>query len=77
MKDITIHVKIDDNNQVLTAVHAKGLDLKDNVEDKFTLIGILENIKRIELDKLSTLKSIVVNKKKDTGNVNDVNPEDL
>jgi len=73
MKEVTIKVKIDDNNQILTAIHAKGLDLKENVEDKFTLVGILENIKRIEMDKLSILKSVVVNK----NNQNDINPEDL
>jgi len=73
MKEITISVKIDDNNQILTAIHAKGLDLRDNVEDKFTLVGILENIKRIEMDKISTLKSVVINKKKQ----DEINPEDL
>jgi len=73
MKEITISVKIDDNNQILTAIHAKGLDLKENVEDKFTLVGILENIKCIEMDKISTLKSIVINKKKQ----DQIEPEDL
>ena len=55
MKEITIKIKLDDN-QILTGVHCIGLDL-NVLDNRLTLIGILENVKQTELNKISTIKS--------------------
>ena len=61
MKDITIKVKVDDN-KILTGVHCIGLDLSV-LDDRLTLIGILENVKQVELSKINTYKSASFNNK--------------
>jgi hypothetical protein len=51
-----------DDNKILTGVHCIGLDLSV-LDDRLTLIGILENVKQVELSKINTYKSASFNNK--------------
>ena len=51
MKELKIHIKIDGNN-IATAVNKLGFD--DSASSTFEIIGILQNLIRIEQDKMQT-----------------------
>jgi len=67
MKDITIKVKVNDN-KILTGIHCDGLDLTV-LDDRLTLIGILENVKQVELAKIATYKSASFSNKDKRGDL--------
>jgi len=55
MKKISWEVAIDnERNKVGTIETVKGFD-KNSLEDNYTIIGILDNLKQLHLDKLKTL----------------------
>ncbi|MEM4270829.1 MAG: hypothetical protein QXO70_01895 [Candidatus Pacearchaeota archaeon] len=53
MKEIEWIIRIE-NDQIMTMEHLNGLN-SDNVEDTLLIVGILENLKNKELEKLKTL----------------------
>lgn len=61
MKELIIHVRIN-GNHTATVVQKKGFDEKNNpTSTTFEVIGILQNLIKIEQDKLSS-KTTIVNK---------------
>ena len=54
MKEVIFKVQID-NNQVLSV--SESLAIEDNMEGKMEIIGILENLKQVEHEKIKTLAS--------------------
>ena len=65
MKKIDYRIVINDEGQIATALHVEGIDL-NKVEGRLMLIGVLENIKRLESDKIKTFNNASF-KKKDNG----------
>lgn len=53
MKELIIQVRIN-GNQTATAVQKKGFDEKESASTTFEVIGILQNIIKIEQEKLDS-----------------------
>lgn len=51
MKELKIHIKID-NDKVITAINKLGFD--NSASSNFEVVGILQNLIRIEQDKMNT-----------------------
>ncbi|MCK9369983.1 hypothetical protein M0R04_08775 [Candidatus Dojkabacteria bacterium] len=51
MKEVILKIRYE-GNKILSMVEAQGL--KDDISGKLELIGVLDNMKQIELDKLKT-----------------------
>ena len=63
MKELIIQVRIN-NNQIATVVQKKGFDNQNPNSTTFEVIGILQNLIKIEQDKLEG-KTITISKEKD------------
>jgi hypothetical protein len=51
MKELLIKVVLDNEQKIMsTAINKNGF--KDNLEDTLLIIGLLENLKSLELDKI-------------------------
>lgn len=85
MKELKIHVKIN-GDKIATAVNRLGFD--DSASSTFEIIGILQNLIRIEQDKLQTQAQMKLPKDfggdstqvydvKDIKNLKDMEKEDL
>ena len=59
MKYLKIEAKILDKDKMATLITREGFD--DSVSSTLEIIGILENIKKQELDKLNSIKRIQKN----------------
>lgn len=55
MKELQIQVKINDMNQMANAIKTINLD-KESIDGILQIIGILENLKQQQLNKLNNLK---------------------
>ena len=60
MKELKIVVRID-NGKIGTIQHATGYN-KTNIHDQLEILGILENLKRIQEEKLKTLGTGTIKK---------------
>ncbi len=85
MKELKIHIKINGNN-IATAVNKLGFD--ESASSTFEIIGILQNVIRIEQDKLQTQAQMKLPKNfggdstqvydvQDVKDIKDVEKEDL
>ena len=55
MKEVLIKIRLE-GNRILSAIETDGFD--DTIHSNMEIIGILENLKSVELDKLKTKVSI-------------------
>lgn len=63
MKHLIIEIGISEDKQA-TFLKVKGYS-KDSLSDQLEIIGILENIKQQQLDKIKTMAQKSINTKKD------------
>lgn len=57
MKEIQLQIRINDLNQMASGIKTTNLD-KDSVDGILMIIGILENLKQQQLNKLENLRKI-------------------